>query len=57
MNIYHAVGLVFLYIVYVAVVILGRIIFQRWKKWRKKRTPGTGDMPSELCLPDMVKGY
>lgn len=48
MTIYNAVGFVVLYVFYVVVVILGRVIFQRWKKWRKKGKPGTGDMPSEF---------
>jgi len=47
MTIYNAVGFVSLYVFYVIVVILGRVIFQRWKKWRKKHSIGTGDMPSE----------
>lgn len=48
MTIYDAVGFVALYVFYVIVVILGRVIFQRWKKWRKRNLLGTGDMPSTL---------
>ena len=47
MDIYNAVGFVALYVVYVIVVILGRVIYQRWKKWRNRGKLGTGDMPSE----------
>lgn len=47
MTIFNAVGFVALYVFYVTVVIVGRIVFQQWKKWRKKTTLGTGDMPRE----------
>ncbi len=50
MTIYNAVGFVALYVFYVMVVIFGRVIFQRWKKWRKSPTVGTGDMPSKWVL-------
>ena len=48
MTIFNAVGFVALYVFYVAVVIIGRVIFQRWKKYRNTNRLGTGDMPSEL---------
>eukprot|EP00731_Ephydatia_muelleri_P034464 Em0061g2a len=37
-TIYSAVGLIAMYVMYVVVVIAGRVIFQKWKKWR-----GVGD--------------
>ena len=46
-NIYHAVGFVAFYAFYVAVVIVGRIVFQKWKKVRRNRRLGTGDIPSK----------
>lgn len=46
MTIFNAAGFVALYVFYVCVVIVGRVIFQRWKKWRKRTKLGTGDMPS-----------
>ena len=49
-NIYHAVGFVAFYAFYVAVVIIGRIVFQKWKKRRRNKRLGTGDIPSE-CRP------
>eukprot|EP00731_Ephydatia_muelleri_P037171 Em0408g1a len=33
-TIYSAVGLIAMYVMYVVVVIAGRVIFQKWKKWR-----------------------
>ena len=48
MTLYHAVGFVLLYVLYVVVVIVGRLVFQRWKRWRNKDKLGTGDMPSKL---------
>lgn len=48
MTIFNAVGFVALYVFYVAVVIVGRVVFQRWKKYRNSNKLGTGDMPSEL---------
>ena len=35
-TIYSAVGLIAMYISYVVVVIAGRVIFQKWKKWRAR---------------------
>ena len=46
-NIYHAVGFVAFYAFYVAVVIIGRIVFQKWKKMRRNKRLGTGDIPSK----------
>ena len=49
-NIYHAVGFVAFYVFYVVVVIVGRIVFQRWKKYRQNKRLGTGDIPSKFLL-------
>ncbi len=47
MDIFNAVGFVAFYVAYVIVVILGRVVYQRWKKWRNRGKLGTGDMPSK----------
>ncbi len=48
-NIFHAVGFISMYVVYVVVVIVGRFSYQRYKKWRNIRRAGTGDIPSRSC--------
>ena len=42
-------GFVAMYIFYVAVVIVGRVLFQKWKKMRKKGRNIPGDIPSKLA--------
>ena len=51
-NIFHAVGFVVFYAFYVAVVIVGRIVFQKWKKYRRNKRLGTGDIPSKSLFID-----
>lgn len=50
-TIVSAVGFVALYVFYVAVVILGRVVYQRWKK-RGQRGRATGDIPKPPTQPD-----
>ena len=38
-------GFIFMYLLYVSVVIFGRLIYQKWKR---KRSVRTGDIPSEI---------
>ena len=52
MNIFHAVGFVVFYAFYVAVVIVGRIVYQKWKKYRRNKRLGTGDIPSKSLFID-----
>ena len=53
-SIYHAVGFVVFYAFYVAVVIIGRIVFQKWKKYRRNKRPGTGDIPSKSLFINLI---
>ena len=55
-SIYHAVGFVVFYMFYVVVVILGRIIFQKWKKMRQSKRLGTGDIPSKSLSFNVLIG-
>ena len=54
-NIYHAVGFVVFYAFYVVVVIVGRIVFQKWKKYRRNKRLGTGDIPSKPLFISYLK--
>ncbi|XP_064391554.1 mitochondrial sodium/calcium exchanger protein-like [Halichondria panicea] len=51
-SIFHAVGFISMYIVYVVVVIVGRFSYQRYKKWRNIKRAGTGDIPTAPALPE-----
>ena len=57
MNIFHAVGFVVFYAFYVAVVIVGRVVFQKWKKYRRNKRLGTGDIPSKSLFIKLIAVY
>lgn len=52
MCVFRSTGLVGLYVFYVVVVILGRVLYQGWKKKRRERNGklGIGDIPSKGSL-------